>query len=57
MQDMSHAQTGYETVYIKAKSNQTGKVLLPYTEVRSCNHCCCGKAIRTTYPVCVCVCL
>jgi hypothetical protein len=26
------------------------------TEGRSCNHCCCGKAICVIYIVCVCVC-
>ena len=26
-------------------------------EARSCNYCCCGKAISITYSVCVCVCV
>jgi hypothetical protein len=26
-------------------------------EAHSCNYCCCGKAVITTYSVCVCVCV
>jgi len=36
-------------------SNKTGNALLTYTEVRSCRHCCSGKAVSMIYSVCVCV--
>ena len=43
---------GFNSAF-KGLRNKTGGIIQRDTEVRSCNHCCCGKAISVTYSECV----